>query len=508
MVLGALAAGTATAGGVYAYRNMRPSTGHPKQEDMPPSQLMPATTLFDQNQITSQKFVLKCELECFPSEKKSANEHKSDNLQSSEHETNTNLHPQENEESKEAKPDHFPANSVKLVSDESSGPLETSEFPQKMIILDTLSQDQDCLDLVILRNDHYQLPILNLQQCEFATVSAKQNEIQHRRKEKNRAQSSPDIRRDSKKCDCDKAAVKGEVITEEPANEAQTSPINWFSRPNTQDDTQSESDKMDPQKCGCAKKKKIQQRGEPETRVDTKYWLGEENKKLKNCECGVCIVQDKVDQVTDWFGGLFTSEENSSFGDNGDSNKCSRCEPASKENQIQEKKEPATRAQPSTTNWLNKLFTQGKKSVVNNQESKDCDCAAEANGNAIKPANEALYNAINWIGGLTSKEDLKMCECETQNGMERTNEGNSNSKTNWSDDLYPPEKKSSNSEDPRKRSFQNRLEKRQKEPEKQENQESDEEDSRKKTCICNETKKAKEGLKILSTGQVVFAIDI
>ena len=499
MVLGALAAGTATAGGVYAYRNMRPSTGHPKQEDMPPSQLMPATTLFDQNQITSQKFVLKCELECFPSEKKSANEHKSDNLQSSEHETNTNLHPQENEESKEAKPDHFPANSVKLVSDESSGPLETSEFPQKMIILDTLSHDQDCLDLVILRNDHYQLPILNLQQCEFATVSAKQNEIQHRRKEKNTAQSSPDDSRDSKKCDCVKTAVKEEVITEEPPNEAQTGPTNWFSWLNTQEDSHLESDKIDPKKCGCARKK----REEPDTRVDTKYWLGEENKKLKSCECGVCVVQDKVEQVSDWFGGLFGSEENSSFGDNGDSKNCSECEPASKENQIQEKKEIATQAQPSTKNWLNKLFTQDKKSVVHNQDSKDCDCATEANINAIKPANEALDNTINWIGGLTSKEDLKMCKCETQKDVERSTEPNSN-KSNWSDGLYPAEKKLSDNEEPRKRSIQNRLEDRQK----QENQGGDKKDSRKKTCVCNETKKAKEGLKILSTGQVVFAIDI
>ena len=235
LILGAISAGTA-GGGTYAYYKMRPAPEQTKQEGLlPPSQLMTASTFFDQNQITSQKFVLKCELEGFPSEKKSPNEHKSDNPPSTEHETNTNLHPQEKEEYKEAKPDHFPANSVKLVSDESSGPLETSEFPQKMIILDTLSQDQNCLDLVILSNDDYQLPVMDIEQCEFATISAKQNEIQHRLKPKRTGLCSRvtrDDNRDSKKCDC----VKDEVILVEKANEAMSSTTDWFRDLTTQEE--------------------------------------------------------------------------------------------------------------------------------------------------------------------------------------------------------------------------------------------------------------------------------
>jgi hypothetical protein len=243
-ILGALGVGTATvAGGTYAYQKMIQSPEQQKQEDLLPlPQLMPVSSLFDQNHITSQRIVLKCELECFPSEKRSANDPMSDNPSTTEPEMNTNQHAQRQEE---AKPDQLPA--VKLVSNESSVPLETFEFLPQLKIVDALSQDQGCLDLALLGNEDCQLPIMNLQQCEFATVSAKQDEIQHKLKPNNSAQSSLDDNRDSKKCEFAKTAEKVGTKQDEPATETQPGKINWLRRLLTPEDISNESE--DPENC-------------------------------------------------------------------------------------------------------------------------------------------------------------------------------------------------------------------------------------------------------------------
>jgi len=245
-ILGALGAGTATvACGTYAYHKMREFPELQKQEDLLPlPQLMPVSSLIDQNHITGQKFVLKCELECFPSEKRSANDPMSDNPSTTETENKTNQHPQKKEE---AKPGRFPAASVKLVSDESSVPLETSEFLPQLKIVNALSQDQGCLDLALVGNENCQLPIMNLQQCEFATVSAKQDEIQHKLKPNNSAQSSLDDNRDSKECECAKTAKKIGIKQDEPATETQPGKINWLRRLLTPEDISNENE--DPENC-------------------------------------------------------------------------------------------------------------------------------------------------------------------------------------------------------------------------------------------------------------------
>jgi len=467
-ILGALGVGTATvAGGTYAYHKMRSAPEQQKQETLPSSQLIPVSSLFDQNHITAQKIVLKCELECFPSEKRSANDPMSDNPPTTETENKTNQHPQKKEE---AKPGRFQANSVKLVSDESSVPLETSELPSKINMLDTVSQNEDCQDLVLLGNESCQFPIMDLQQCEFATVTAKQNEIQHRLKPKNT--SFLDDNRDSKKCDCVKPVKEDKVILVEPVNESKPSTGNWLSRMNIQEDSQTEGDKMDPEKCDCANRNRIQKKEESLSGVDTMKWLGEENRILKKCECASCVIQDKVEQATDWFSGLFKKDHSSSLGDkfkSADSKKCPTCETTSKGNQSQGQKEPA---------------------------------------------NEALHNAINSIGGIApfkedSNKDLKVDDKKNtiRNEVEGTAAAYFN-KTNWSDGIFPSKSMSFGNDYSRMRSIQSKVEERQNDPEEQVGQGSDKQYSGEKRCVCKETKKEKEGLKILSTGHVVFAIDI
>ena len=75
ILLGTLAAGTATAGGVYAYHKLRPDSEYSKIEDLPSSPLKPrieAKIPVDANGLAPQKFELTIELEIFPIEHQEA----------------------------------------------------------------------------------------------------------------------------------------------------------------------------------------------------------------------------------------------------------------------------------------------------------------------------------------------------------------------------------------------------------------------------------------------------
>ena len=75
IIVGTLAAGTATAGGVYAYHKLRPDSEYSKIEDLSSSPLKPRIEdkiPVDANGLGSQKFELTIELEIFPIEHQEA----------------------------------------------------------------------------------------------------------------------------------------------------------------------------------------------------------------------------------------------------------------------------------------------------------------------------------------------------------------------------------------------------------------------------------------------------
>lgn len=282
IVLGTLAAGTATAGGAYAYHKLNDSE-HPKQEILPLSTLKPAiasTIPIDPNSLASQKFELTIELEIFPIE------HEGPPATTEAHQArSTNwlakLFTRENQESKSET-----LKAAKKKDSQEQGELETGAVSNIINWIGGLAIKEDNP----FWNDQPKIDISNKMESETEDQShTTKDDTQYNAGNEDTEEDDDKlaqkivfadvVEKDSKKCECAELARQGEMEAKmEPSNKPKSFFSNsWLSELFTQEEaTEKSTENKDFKKCDlCVETSK---QGEIEPKGDLKGDLKGEHK--------------------------------------------------------------------------------------------------------------------------------------------------------------------------------------------------------------------------------------